>query len=77
MKILTMFATAILVAASALAVAPATDVYLASVGHGQGACVDGICSEWATDAWIYNPSSTSATVTIAFLPRGGANPRGS
>jgi len=73
MKSLTMFAIATLVAASALAVAPATDVYLASVGHGQGACVGGICSQWVTDAWIYNPSASSATVTIAFLPRGGAN----
>ena len=73
MKSLTTFAIATLVAASALAVAPATDVYLASVGHGQGACVGGICSQWATDAWIYNPSSGSVTVTIAFLPRGGAN----
>lgn len=74
MKSLTMFALATLVAASALAVAPATDVYLASVGHGQGQCPGGICSQWVTDAWIYNPSSSTASVTIAFLPRGGANP---
>jgi len=74
MRSLTIFAIAILVAGSALAVAPGTDVYLASVGHGQGACVGGICSQWATDAWIFNPTTGSVTVTIAFLPRGGANP---
>lgn len=74
MKSLTTFAIATLIAASALAVAPATDVYLASVGHGQGSCPGGICSQWVTDAWIYNPSASSVTVTIAFLPRGGANP---
>lgn len=57
----------------ALAVAPATDVYLPSVGHAQGACPGGICSQWRTDAWIFNPGTTAATVQIYFLQRDHEN----
>ncbi len=65
---------AILVAApAAVAVTPATDVYLPSVGHAQGACPGGICSQWRTDVWIYNPSTAAATVTVSFLRRDTEN----
>jgi hypothetical protein len=70
MKRLALVALSILAAAlPAFAVAPATDAYLPSVGHAQGQCPGGICSQWRTDAWIYNPSSSSATVQIYFLRR--------
>jgi hypothetical protein len=62
------------VASTALAVTPSTDVYIASVGHGQGACIGSVCSQWRTDVWIHNPSSsTTAAVTVYFLARGQAN----
>ena len=61
-------------AAGALAVTPATDLFLPSVGHAQGACPGGVCSQWRSDTWIYNPSTTQpATVVVAFLRRDTAN----
>jgi len=63
----------IAVASVALAVTPAVDVYLPSVGHAQGACPGGICSQWRTDVWIYNPANAAATVEIQFLRRDTEN----
>ncbi|MFH1176428.1 MAG: hypothetical protein V1750_03395 [Acidobacteriota bacterium] len=64
----------LLSAGAALAVAPGTDLFIPSVGHAQGACVDGVCSQWRTAVWIYNPSTTSsATVTAYFLERNKDN----
>ena len=63
-----------LVAATAAAVTPSTDVVLPSVGHAQGACPGGVCSQWRSDAWIYNPSTTqAATVVVSFLRRDAIN----
>lgn len=70
MKRLTLVLACLVLAVSAWAVQPATDQYVPSVGHGSGVCVDGICAEWRTTAWIFNPSSTaSASVQITFLRR--------
>jgi len=73
MNRLLLVALALVVAVPALAVTPAVDVYLPSVGHAQGACPGGICSQWRTDVWIYNPASSSATVQISFLRRDTEN----
>ena len=63
-----------LVAASAFAVAPGKDAYLVSVGHAQGACTGGVCSQWRTAVWIHNPSTaTTANVTMYFLERNKEN----
>ena len=63
-----------LVAASAFAVAPGKDAYLVSVGHAQGACTGGVCSQWRTAMWIHNPSTaTTANVTMYFLERNKEN----
>ena len=65
---------AALAAPASFAVAPATDLYLPSVGHAQGACPGGVCSQWRTDVWIYNPATTgSVTVTVSFLRRDTEN----
>lgn len=67
----------IIIAASAPAahaVVAGKDLYLPSVGHGQGQCPGGICSQWRSDAWIYNPSSSAtATVQVSFLSRDQEN----
>jgi len=61
-------------APAAYAVVAGKDLYLPSVGHGQGQCPGGICSQWRSDAWIYNPSaSATATVQILFLHRDQEN----
>lgn len=60
-------------AVGAGAAVPGTDVYLVSVGHTPGVCVGGVCAQWRTDAWVFNPSSQTANVDIYFYPR-GANP---
>ncbi len=60
-------------AGSALAIPPATDQYLVSVGRIQGQCISGVCAEFRTDVWIFNPSTNQAAVTLAFLPRGSSN----
>lgn len=74
MKRALIFASILLIAGTAFAVTPGTDQYLPSVGHGQGTCVNGICSQWRSDAWVFNPSTTqSASVTIYFLLRGNIN----
>lgn len=67
-------ALATLCAASVLAVTPAQESFLLSVGRGQGSCVtvgaQQVCSQWRTTVWIHNPSATqSATVDIFFLER--------
>jgi hypothetical protein len=51
-------------------VVPATDQWIVSVGRGQGACPGGVCSQWRTDLWIFNPSSTAtANVTLSLFER--------
>jgi len=47
-----------------------TDVFVASVGHGEGA--EG--SQWRTTLWIYNPGSTPANCKIELLLRNQTNP---
>ena len=61
------------IAAAAGAAVPGTDVYLVSVGHTPGVCVEGVCAQWRTDVWVFNPASQTANVDIYFYPR-GANP---
>jgi hypothetical protein len=74
MRSLTLAVAAALVAGTALAVPPSTDIYIPSVAHAPGQCVDSICPLFQTDVWIYNPSTTnSVSVTIAFLPRNTVN----
>jgi hypothetical protein len=74
MKRLVLVLIACLVASSALAVSVGKDLYLPSVGHQQGSCPGGICAQWRTTAWIYNPStSTTAKVTVYFLVRADSN----
>ena len=59
----------------ALAGTPGTDLFLPSVGHGQGSCPGGICAQWRTDAWVFNPDTAKpAAVTIYFLQRGATQP---
>jgi hypothetical protein len=64
----------IAVASGARALVVGTDLYLPSVAHGQGQCPGGICSQWRSDVWIYNPSTTAvATVQMYFLYRDQEN----
>jgi len=58
-----------LIASSSFAAEAGTNLFLPSVGRGQGSCPGGVCSKWATSAWIYNPNTYTATVTIYFLER--------
>lgn len=60
---------ALLVAASAVALNPGTDVFVPAAGHAPGSG----SSLWITDLFVYNPDSVTATVTVAWLPRGGDN----
>lgn len=67
-------ALAVVCATWALAVTPAQESFLLSVGRGQGSCVtvgaQQVCAQWRTTVWIHNPSATqSATVDIFFLER--------
>jgi hypothetical protein len=63
------------IATAALAVTPGTELYLPSVGHAQGSCQSGVCAQWRSDAWVFNPDATKAAkVTIYFLQRGESNP---
>ncbi|MEE4271495.1 MAG: hypothetical protein V2I67_07475 [Thermoanaerobaculales bacterium] len=54
----------------ALAGFAGTEVYLPSVGRGDGVG----SSVWRTTLWIHNPSSTTAQCEIQFLLRNQANP---
>lgn len=67
-------ALALLCAVPGLAVTPAQESFLLSVGRGQGSCVtvggQQVCSQWRTTVWIHNPSPTQpATVDLFFLER--------
>jgi hypothetical protein len=65
----------LLVAGSAFAIVPGTDLYVPAVGHGLGAVVNGIQAWWRADVWIFNPSTTQpATVDIFMLLRDQGNP---
>ena len=73
-KVVVVASLVALSASAALALVPAPELFLASVGRGQGSCPGGVCAEWRTSVWISNPSSTTtAHVEIAFLKRGQAN----
>ncbi len=63
----------VLAATPVMAVFPGTDLYLPSIAHGQGQCPDGVCAQWRSDVWIYNPSPTSVDVELCFLQRGQEN----
>ena len=59
---------------AAWAVTPGAELYLVSAGRGQGACVGGICSQWRTDLWLFNPPTSSpGTVRIELLRRDREN----
>jgi len=47
-----------------------TEVYVASVGHGEGSGG----SQWRTTLWIHNPGEVSASCAISLLLRGQSNP---
>jgi len=69
------FSLLVLTAAQLAAVTPATNLFLPSVGRGQGACPQGVCSLWRSDVWIFNlDDAVPAEVEIAFLVRGSENP---
>jgi len=57
----------------ALALTPSTELFLPSVGHGQGSCPGGVCSEWRTDVWVLNSADVAATVEVSFLVRDADN----
>jgi len=64
-----------MVAGSALATVPGTDLYVPAVGHGLGQVVDGVRANWRADVWVFNPSTTqNATVSIFLLLRNQGNP---
>jgi len=64
------------VAGAVLALPPAKESFILSAGQGPGSGT----TQWRTDVWIFNPSTTAkATVDVYFLPRtsgsaGNANP---
>lgn len=64
------------IAGAVLALPPAKESFVLSAGQGAGSGT----TQWRTDVWIYNPSTTQkATVDIFFLPRttgsaGNTNP---
>jgi len=65
----------VMVAESALATVPGTDLYVPAVGHGLGQVVDGVRANWRADVWVFNPSTTqNATVSIFLLLRNQGNP---
>jgi hypothetical protein len=64
-----------MVAGSALATVPGTDLYVPAVGHGLGQVVDGVQAWWRGDVWVFNPSTSQpATVDIFLLLRNQGNP---
>ena len=74
MKACVALAVLIVVQASvAGAVTASTELFLPSVGRGQGACPGGLCSLWRTDVWVFNPGSQAVAVQVAFLERGPSN----
>jgi hypothetical protein len=65
----------VMVAGSALATVPGTDLFVPAVGHGLGQTVNGVRAWWRGDVWVFNPSTTqSATVDIFLLLRDQGNP---
>lgn len=56
---------ALLLAASpALAINPGTDVFVPAAARGPGAT-----GTWVTDVFVYNPGTTSASISLYWLPR--------
>jgi hypothetical protein len=75
MKTILCTVTTLLVAVSAVALTPGTDLFVPAVAHINGVDVSGVVSQWRTDLWIYNAStSDAASVSVALLVRGRANP---
>jgi len=72
-RILAVVLGAVLAASGALALEPGKDLFVPSVGHGQGQVVNGVRAQWRADLWIFNPGSQAATVDIFLLLRNQAN----
>jgi hypothetical protein len=65
----------VMVAGTALATVPGTDLFVPAVGHALGAVSGGVQAWWRGDVWIFNPSTTQlATVDIFLLLRDRGNP---
>jgi hypothetical protein len=65
----------VMLAGTAGATVPGTDLYVPAVGHGTGAVSGGVAALWRGDVWIFNPSTTqTATVDIYMLLRNQGNP---
>jgi hypothetical protein len=58
----------------AFAVVAGTDLFVPAVAHIQGAVVNGVQAQWRSDLWLFNPGTGDATVDVALLLRGQANP---
>lgn len=54
-------------------VVPSRSAFLPAVGHGPGGCFGGVCTEWRSDVWIFNSSSTTANVEVFLLSRDNEN----
>jgi hypothetical protein len=65
--------TCLCVGGAALALDPGTDLFVPSVGHGQGQEINGVRAQWRADLWVFNPNSQAATVDIFLLLRNQAN----
>lgn len=75
MKRCSSFFLLMLLASAGLAVTPGKELFLPSVSHAQGSCPGGICSQWRSDVWIFNPDQAkAANVTIYLLERAETNP---
>ena len=72
-RILAVVAALSLAGAVAWALEPGKDLFVPSVGHGQGQLVNGVRAQWRADLWIFNPGSQAATVDISLLLRNQAN----
>ncbi|HPW54260.1 MAG TPA: DUF5719 family protein [Thermoanaerobaculaceae bacterium] len=72
-RILAVVAALSLAGAVAWALEPGKDLFVPSVGHGQGQLVNGVRAQWRADLWIFNPGSQAATVDIFLLLRNQAN----
>jgi hypothetical protein len=64
-----------MLAGTAGATVPGTDLFVPAVGHGLGAISGGVQAWWRGDVWIFNPStSQTATVDVYLLLRNQGNP---
>lgn len=58
---------------AAMALEPGTDLFIPSVGHGQGQEINGVRAQWRADLWVFNPGAQAATVDVFLLLRNQAN----